>query len=85
MCVSELKDYISTSFSPDKADAVCIFFGLFEYLWYVLDFEKDNVIVCVCQSTDADYDRVPVEDYGLAMLKGMGWKKTEGIGRTFKQ
>ncbi|XP_076597319.1 G-patch domain and KOW motifs-containing protein [Chaetodon auriga] len=36
-------------------------------------------------STDADYESVPVEAYGLAMLRGMGWKKTEGIGRTFKQ
>ncbi len=37
------------------------------------------------QSTDADYECVPVEAYGLAMLKGMGWKQGEGIGRTFKQ
>ncbi|XP_020785337.2 G-patch domain and KOW motifs-containing protein [Boleophthalmus pectinirostris] len=36
-------------------------------------------------STEADYESVPVEAYGLAMLKGMGWKKGEGIGRTFKQ
>ncbi|XP_050926946.1 G-patch domain and KOW motifs-containing protein [Lates calcarifer] len=36
-------------------------------------------------STEADYESVPVEAYGLAMLKGMGWKKEEGIGRTFKQ
>ncbi|XP_072222480.1 G-patch domain and KOW motifs-containing protein isoform X1 [Leuresthes tenuis] len=36
-------------------------------------------------STEADYDSVPVEAYGIAMLKGMGWKKEEGIGRTFKQ
>ncbi|KAM6925586.1 G-patch domain and KOW motifs-containing protein [Xenentodon cancila] len=36
-------------------------------------------------STDADYESVPVEAYGLAMLKGMGWKKGEGIGCTFKQ
>ncbi|XP_026223003.1 G-patch domain and KOW motifs-containing protein [Anabas testudineus] len=36
-------------------------------------------------STEADYESVPVEAYGLAMLKGMGWKKSEGIGRTFKQ
>ncbi|XP_029011686.1 G-patch domain and KOW motifs-containing protein [Betta splendens] len=36
-------------------------------------------------STEADYENVPVEAYGLAMLKGMGWKKGEGIGRTFKQ
>lgn len=39
----------------------------------------------MCQSTAADYDQVPVEAYGLAMLRGMGWKKTEGIGRTFKE
>ncbi|XP_032377356.1 G-patch domain and KOW motifs-containing protein isoform X1 [Etheostoma spectabile] len=36
-------------------------------------------------STEADYDSVPVEAYGIAMLKGMGWNKEEGIGRTFKQ
>ncbi|KAM9785722.1 G-patch domain and KOW motifs-containing protein [Neosynchiropus ocellatus] len=36
-------------------------------------------------STEADYDSVPIEAYGLAMLKGMGWSKAEGIGRTFKQ
>ncbi|XP_066566183.1 G-patch domain and KOW motifs-containing protein [Amia ocellicauda] len=36
-------------------------------------------------STEADYDSVPVEAYGMAMLKGMGWKEGEGIGRTFKQ
>ncbi|KAJ8259254.1 hypothetical protein COCON_G00182660 [Conger conger] len=36
-------------------------------------------------STAADYDSVPVEAYGMAMLKGMGWKEGEGIGRTFKQ
>ncbi|XP_038165268.1 G-patch domain and KOW motifs-containing protein [Cyprinodon tularosa] len=36
-------------------------------------------------STEADYESVPVEAYGLAMLKGMGWRKEEGIGRTFKQ
>ncbi|XP_012675586.2 G-patch domain and KOW motifs-containing protein [Clupea harengus] len=36
-------------------------------------------------STDADYDRVPVEAYGMAMIRGMGWKAGEGIGRTFKQ
>ncbi|XP_068453952.1 G-patch domain and KOW motifs-containing protein [Clinocottus analis] len=36
-------------------------------------------------STDADYESIPVEAYGIAMLKGMGWNKEEGIGRTFKQ
>ncbi|KAK5864135.1 hypothetical protein PBY51_001098 [Eleginops maclovinus] len=36
-------------------------------------------------STEADYECVPVAAYGIAMLKGMGWNKEEGIGRTFKQ
>ncbi|KAM7411435.1 hypothetical protein PAMA_021434 [Pampus argenteus] len=36
-------------------------------------------------ATEADYESVPVDAYGLAMLRGMGWKKEEGIGRTFKQ
>lgn len=34
---------------------------------------------------EADYEAVPVEAYGLAMLRGMGWKPGEGIGRTFNQ
>ncbi|XP_061266057.1 G-patch domain and KOW motifs-containing protein isoform X1 [Bos javanicus] len=34
---------------------------------------------------EADYEAVPVEAYGLAMLRGMGWKPGEGIGRTFSQ
>lgn len=50
-----------------------------------LAFQTDNITVCVCQATEADYESVPVDAYGLAMLKGMGWKKEEGIGRTFKQ
>jgi len=32
------------------------------------------------KSTLEDYDRVPVSDFGLAMLRGMGWKAEEGIG-----
>ncbi|XP_006032058.2 G-patch domain and KOW motifs-containing protein [Alligator sinensis] len=36
-------------------------------------------------ATEADYEEVPVEAYGLAMLRGMGWKEGEGIGHTFKQ
>ncbi|KAJ6628056.1 hypothetical protein lerEdw1_014717 [Lerista edwardsae] len=47
--------------------------------------EKVNVGLRPESSTEADYEEVPVEAYGLAMLKGMGWKAGEGIGRTFKQ
>ncbi|KAG2456138.1 GPKOW protein, partial [Polypterus senegalus] len=32
-----------------------------------------------------DYDSVPIEAFGLAMLKGMGWKEGEGVGKTFKE
>ncbi|XP_056896642.1 G-patch domain and KOW motifs-containing protein [Takifugu flavidus] len=36
-------------------------------------------------SAEADYEQVPVEAYGYAMIRGMGWNKSEGIGRTFQQ
>ncbi|XP_077432397.1 G-patch domain and KOW motifs-containing protein [Vanacampus margaritifer] len=49
------------------------------------DGDHLNVDLRPQPSTDEDYERVPVEGYGLAILKGMGWKKGEGIGRTFKQ
>jgi len=31
---------------------------------------------------DADYDAVPIEEFGLAYLRGCGWSKKEGIGKT---
>ncbi|KAM0725383.1 G-patch domain and KOW motifs-containing protein [Formica fusca] len=31
-----------------------------------------------------DYEKVPVEDFGTAMLRGMGWKSGEGIGKNPK-
>ncbi|KAK2090954.1 hypothetical protein P7K49_030238 [Saguinus oedipus] len=34
---------------------------------------------------EANYEVVPVETYGLAMLRGMGWKPGKGIGSTFNQ
>ncbi|XP_066426527.1 G-patch domain and KOW motifs-containing protein isoform X2 [Molothrus aeneus] len=35
------------------------------------------------QPTPQDYEAVPVGQFGLAMLRGMGWKQGQGIGRTF--
>ena len=29
-----------------------------------------------------DYEQTPVEKYGMAMLRGMGWKADVGIGKT---
>ncbi|NWV25319.1 GPKOW protein, partial [Origma solitaria] len=33
--------------------------------------------------TPEDYEAVPVGQFGLAMLRGMGWRQGQGIGRTF--
>ncbi|XP_078455060.1 G-patch domain and KOW motifs-containing protein [Lampetra planeri] len=49
------------------------------------DGDKVDVSLRPESATEADYAAVPIEAYGLAMLRGMGWKKGEGIGRTFKQ
>uniref|UniRef100_A0A8C5MRU1 G-patch domain and KOW motifs-containing protein n=1 Tax=Leptobrachium leishanense TaxID=445787 RepID=A0A8C5MRU1_9ANUR len=49
------------------------------------DGEKVDVRLRPESAETADYEAVPVEQYGMAMLRGMGWKAGEGIGRTFKQ
>ncbi|XP_063287418.1 G-patch domain and KOW motifs-containing protein [Pelobates fuscus] len=49
------------------------------------DGEKVDVRLRPESAEAADYEVVPVEHYGMAMLRGMGWKEGEGIGRTFKQ
>jgi len=36
------------------------------------------------QATEEDYEKVPIEQFGLAVLRGMGWKETDGIGRRGK-
>lgn len=35
-------------------------------------------------SVNADYDNVPVTEFGLAMLRGMGWEPGKGIGKKQK-
>ncbi|KAM9324910.1 G-patch domain and KOW motifs-containing protein [Gastrophryne carolinensis] len=49
------------------------------------DGDKVNVDLRPESAEPANYDQVPVEQYGMAMLRGMGWKEGEGIGKTFKQ
>ncbi|XP_055333848.1 G-patch domain and KOW motifs-containing protein-like [Paramacrobiotus metropolitanus] len=51
-------------------------------------FETDarlDVALRAEESSLEDYDRIPVEAYGMAMLRGMGWKADEGIGLRNKQ
>ncbi|CAH1970715.1 unnamed protein product [Acanthoscelides obtectus] len=33
------------------------------------------------EPTLEDYENIPISDYGLAMLRGMGWKEGTGIGK----
>jgi len=32
-------------------------------------------------STAEDYESIPIDKFGLAMLRGMGWKPTKGVGK----
>lgn len=41
---------------------------------------KADVELRADESSLDDYERIPVQHYGMAMLKGMGWKAEEGIG-----
>ena len=36
------------------------------------------------QSTLEEYEAMPIGSFGEAVLKGMGWKKGEAIGKTNK-
>ena len=33
------------------------------------------------QPEEANYESIPIEQYGLAMLRGMGWNKDTGVGK----
>ncbi|XP_059172285.1 G-patch domain and KOW motifs-containing protein-like [Physella acuta] len=46
--------------------------------------EKLNVELRPDEPDDADYDKIPIEQYGLAMLRGMGWNQSRGIGKNGK-
>jgi len=37
------------------------------------------------EEEDADYDQVPIGEFGLAFLRGCGWKEETGIGKTNKK
>ncbi|XP_068785393.1 G-patch domain and KOW motifs-containing protein isoform X2 [Struthio camelus] len=46
---------------------------------------QDRDIASRPQPGPQDYAAVPVEAFGLAMLRGMGWSQGRGIGRTFQR
>jgi len=37
------------------------------------------------ESIDADYDKIPINEFGLAFLRGCGWKESDGIGKSNRQ
>lgn len=46
-------------------------------------FETDDVLDVSTRAEDPtaeDYEKIPVEEFGLAMLRGMGWKPGEAVG-----
>ncbi|XP_022082483.1 G patch domain and KOW motifs-containing protein-like isoform X2 [Acanthaster planci] len=47
--------------------------------------EKLDVSIRPDEASAADYDQVPIEQFGMAMLRGMGWKEHEGIGAKMKK
>lgn len=36
------------------------------------------------ETTMEEYDHIPVEEFGAALLRGLGWNEGEGIGRNRK-
>lgn len=35
----------------------------------------------IIKSTLEDYERVPIEQFGAALLRGMGWEKGKPVGK----
>lgn len=36
------------------------------------------------ETTMEEYEHIPVEEFGAALLRGLGWNEGEGIGRNRK-
>ncbi|KAJ1956343.1 DNA primase large subunit Spp2, partial [Linderina pennispora] len=41
----------------------------------------DDIGECADEASEDAYERVPIEEFGLAMLRGMGWTEGSSIGR----
>ncbi|XP_074645657.1 G-patch domain and KOW motifs-containing protein-like [Tubulanus polymorphus] len=46
--------------------------------------DKLDVSLRPDEPEEADYEAIPIEHFGVAMLRGMGWKDGEGIGKNKK-
>jgi len=49
--------------------------------WTTRQEETTECVYFAFQPDPADYDRVPIDDFGFAMLRGMGWKTGQGLGK----
>lgn len=47
--------------------------------------DKLDVSLRAEEPEEADFEEMPIEQFGLAMLRGMGWNEGEGIGKNQKQ
>lgn len=65
-------------------DAVCNTSAGFNNLAIPLTEKQVDVDLCPDEGYEEDYERVPIEQFGLAMLRGMGWKDGQGIGKNCK-
>lgn len=45
---------------------------------------RDDVENRPDETTMDDYENIPVDEFGAALLRGLGWNKGEGIGRNRK-
>ena len=50
-----------------------------------LDAFKEDVEDLPEQASMEAYESMPIEDFGAAMLRGMGWKEGEGVGRKHEE
>ncbi|XP_063952875.1 G-patch domain and KOW motifs-containing protein-like [Lytechinus pictus] len=47
--------------------------------------DKLDVSIRPDAASEANYEEIPIEQFGMAMLRGMGWKEDEGIGSKIKK
>jgi G patch domain/KOW motif-containing protein len=52
---------------------------------FMNNLEKDETTVEEKEIESADYEQVPIEEFGMAVLRGMGYKEDAGLGITNKK